>query len=275
MRADYHFHPNLPLFLPWIGPSLSRARARRIWRAFARWDLSAVIIAEHAYKHPRRSFEILESQRPAGARTEIFPGVEVLTSEGVDLVIFAREKKHLFPKRDFLVPWKLSCEEVIRRIAEDPLLFGMVTHPCTPGRTSIVRIMGRPFTERAMMRLKFLERHNATLASLQTLMEFTGLRRIFPGKYRQMCETHSCPLPLPSGVIGTCGSDAHHPWAIGDCAEFGEPCPAQREALFTFLTTRTGQFRPRSARSLWALPIEGVTVLREWMMKKAHWYSVD
>lgn len=275
MRADYHFHPNLPLFLPGIGPLLSRARARSIWKAFSRWNLSAVIVAEHAYKHPQRSFEILESQKPADARTVIFPGVEVLTSEGVDMVVFAEEKEPIFLKHDLLVPWKLSCEEVIRRIESDPLLFGIVTHPFTPGRTSIVRILGRPFTEQAISRLKFLEQHNTTLASLQTLMESTGLRRLFPVKYHQMCETFSCPLPLPPGIIGTCGSDAHHPWAIGDCTEFEEPCPAKPEDVFSLMTSKTGRFKQRSSRPLWALPFECVTVLREWVMKKARWYSVD
>jgi hypothetical protein len=193
----------------------------------------------------------------------------------VDLVVFAQDAGDVYARREFLIPWKLSCEEVIRTVETDARLFGVVTHPCTPGLTGMVHLLGGAYTEQAIQRLKFLERHNATTLPLQRLLKATGLRHVVPGRYSRMRATRDCPLPLPDGAIATGGSDAHHPWSLGDCMVLDGVAPVSRAELFHAITTRTGIFEEGAHRPLLALPVEAGTVLREWIMKKTGWYASD
>lgn len=132
IKVDYHFHPNLPLFLPFFKAYLSNKRARAIWNEFTKHKLDAVLISEHAYKNPRKTFEILEKNKPKNAKTQIIPAIEVLTKESTDVIVFAKNKKDIYYYPELLTPRGLSMKELVSLINKDPLLYGIVVHPYTP-----------------------------------------------------------------------------------------------------------------------------------------------
>lgn len=43
VRVDYHFHPNLPLIVPFLGKYLCKRKAEKIWRAFEQHQLDEAI----------------------------------------------------------------------------------------------------------------------------------------------------------------------------------------------------------------------------------------
>lgn len=276
VRVDYHFHPNLPLRLPVLGKRLSRRKAERIWRAFAEHGLHMVFVSEHVYKRPRTSYEFLLQHRPEDACTHLVPAVEYLTAEGVDIIIFAERPECLYCHEELLIPWKLSAEDVIAKIRDDPHLKGIVVHPCTPGATSIVRKCGREFARSAVEDLGFVEAHNCSAAALQELLDVLKLERFFRKKYGQIVETLRAPDDLCCGcAVRTGGSDAHQVWEIGDCMELACEHRDDPQYLFSAATTMSGILCERERRYKRALPINTVTVLHEWLLKSTRLYTVD
>src|SRR3989339_234840 len=276
LRVDYHFHPNFPLGVPLLGHFLSRRKARRIWRAFSRHGLHLIFVSEHVYKRPRRAYEFLQAQRPGEAGTHLVPAVEYLTSEGVDIIVFAEKPEHIYCHRDLLTPWKLSAAAVVQTVLDDAHLQGIVVHPCTPGATSILRKCGKEFTLRAIGDLGFLEVHNCSNAVLQEVFTVLKLEKLLHTKYQQIVETKHAPSYLRvDGAVCTGGSDAHFVWEIGDCMEISVEHSGDFSSLFALAVSRSGSFRERERRYKRALPLSGLTVLYEWLLKKTHLYTVD
>lgn len=276
VRVDYHFHPNFPLGLPLFGRFLSRRKARRIWRAFSQHGLHLIFVSEHVYKRPRRAYEFLQEHRPGDAKTHLVPAVEYLTSEGVDIIAFAEKPEHIYCHRELLIPWKLSTAEVVRMVLGDAHLQGIVVHPCTPGATSILRKCGKECTLRAIGDLGFLEMHNCSNAVLQELLAVLKLEKLLPTKYQQIVETKHAPSYLcVDGAVCTGGSDAHFVWEIGDCMEISAEHVGDFSSLFALATSKSGSFSERERRYKRALPLSGLIVLYEWLLKKTHLYTVD
>lgn len=276
VRVDYHFHPNFPLGVPLLGRLLSRRKARRIWRAFSAHDLHLIFVSEHVYKRPRRAYEFLLKNRPGDAQAHIVPAIEYLTSEGVDIIIFSEKPDRIYCHKELLTPWKLSAEEVIQMVQDDEHLQGIVVHPCTPGATSILRKCGKEFTLGAIEDLGFLEVHNCSNAVLQELIDVMNLEKLIREKYEQIVETKNAPSYLHvEGVVRTGGSDAHFAWEIGDYMEIDSEHRDDHSYLYELATSKNGSFCERERRYKRALPLSGVTVMHEWILKKSKLYTVD
>ncbi len=265
VRIDYHCHPNLPFAIPLVGEFLARRKAKRMWAAFARHKLDAVIVSEHAFKEPKATFEFMERCRPADARTMLIPGVEILTSEGADLIVFGDDPKAVYRDEEITTPLKLNVEQVLKRIEGRADLRGIVVHPYSPASTSCVQVFGEQRTEDIVKRLGFVEMHNGCFHVLKRLLDATGLCRILSRLHQHICTTEQAPAQLlRQNIIATGGSDAHHSGSVGDCMIVpARRKPASRRTMFTLMTTTSGMWSPRLDKPMHSLLADFFTVLNE------------
>jgi len=272
IKVDYHFHPNLPSYVPILKKILSNNKLRKIWKAFEKHDLDVVFVTEHAYKHPKRSFDLLEKTRPAGAKTLLIPGIEVLTKEGTDMIVFAKNKKDIYSHQELLTPKKFTIIELVKFIKKHPELYGIVTHPYIPGLTGIVQNNGMETARWATKELGMVEAYNCSFTALIPIVKFLKLNKILKKKYEQIISTAEVPPSfLYENTIITGGSDAHRPWQIGDYMELEID---ENDDIFQALTTKSGKIN-RKNKKLIPLILDAFTVTREIIMKKAHLYSID
>lgn len=242
IRVDYHFHPNFSLLIPFVGEFLSKRIAKKIWEAFKKNNLDVVLVTEHVYKCPKRSFEILEETRPKDAITTIIPGIEVLTKEGTDMIVFSKKKQDVYSQQSLLSPWKLTVKEVVELLKKEKNILGIVAHPFTPGGTSMIRNNGEKATKEAVRELGFIEGHNCTFTHSARIFRKFKLNKIFKKKYQQMEEASHVPEEfLKEARVITTGSDAHHIWEIGDCCEIDAPRKQDLDYLFKIITTINGR----------------------------------
>ncbi len=247
LRIDYHVHPNFPR---------SRARATRRahawWRAFARTRLDAVILSEHSYKQPIASFELLSATRPRSARTEVFPGVEVLTKEGVDLVVYADSLDALRPARALLQPWGLSYEAAVHEIGSRGLS-AYITHPAGAGKTSVGKHKGCDFTRAMLAKVGAIERHNAAYLDVEHFFE--RLPHTLMGRFLRVCDERShTPEEFYHGVAfryWAGGSDAHHPSELGSHVAIPNMPRKDRTGLWSMMHAQhDGSFVFRQANGI-------------------------
>ncbi|MBI3336891.1 hypothetical protein HYZ98_05015 [Candidatus Peregrinibacteria bacterium] len=230
LRIDTHVHPNLKLFSRY----LTRRKTRKIWKAFADHNLDAVLIAEHAFKQPVQAFRALKRSRPVGMSTHLIPGVEALTKEGVDVIVFSRDE-YIFQQKDILTPYKLSFEELLCRIEQDDRLYGVVTHPFVLSETGMIAHFDVDCIRKSIRRLQFVERHNMCVWYLRIVFERLGLSTCVPRLYESFCATEEIPQDIVGAGIVFGGSDAHHPWDIGSHLQIHVPHTFAYEEIFDAL----------------------------------------
>jgi len=275
IKVDYHFHPNLALYMPVFRRILSGQKAKAIWKSFKKNDLSVVVITEHAYKHPKKSFEILEANKPQDATTLILPGIEVLTKEGTDMIVFAKDKNDIYCHQKLLTPWELTTAELIEFIKNHPKLRGIVTHPYTPGATGILNNNGLELTKIAIKEMKLLEVHNCAMITLRKLFELTKLNKILKRKYARVVNTENAPRELiQEDTVITGGSDAHHVYEIGDYMEINMEYINNTDYLFDAITKRSGKIVAKQKSMITLIP-NALTVSKEFFMKKLRLYTID
>lgn len=274
LRIDTHVHPNLKLFSRY----LTRRKARKMWQAFTNHHLDAVIVAEHAFKQPVQAFRAMKRYRPKSARTHLIPGVEALTKEGIDVIVFSRDE-YIFQQKDILTPYKLSFEELVSRIEQDDRLYGVVTHPFILSETGIIAHYGVDRIREAITRLKFIEAHNMCVWYLRVAFEQLGLSTRLVNLYRSFCVTEDVPRDIVGSGIVFGGSDAHHPWDNGSHLQVHTQHTGLYNAVFDALITSTHRrsfvvHKPDSVLLL-SLVTSFITAPLEIMKKQWHLYTLD
>ncbi|MBW2971586.1 hypothetical protein KY359_00990 [Candidatus Woesearchaeota archaeon] len=90
LRCDFHFHPNLHQ----TDDSVARAQALKWWQKIKEEKLDVLVTTEHMYKNPERTYDILMESRPPDpelVNVILFPGMEFMTKEGAEIIIFCDE----------------------------------------------------------------------------------------------------------------------------------------------------------------------------------------
>ena len=134
IRVDYHLHPNIPRW----GKG---AWMRRWWQAIEANHLDAIVVTEHSYRDPQAAYDLMLTYQPLGSKTHVFAGIEVLTAEGLEIIVFAKDRS-VYSHEALMRPKHRSMESIIEFLRSHKGLVGIVPHPCTPGTTSIVRKEG-------------------------------------------------------------------------------------------------------------------------------------
>lgn len=271
IRVDYHFHPNLPLFVPVFGRWLREWKAYSIWKAFQKYKLDVVFVAEHSYKNPKFTFEVLQSLRPKGVKTLLVPAIEVLTKEGTDVMVFAKDPEHIYSKKELLEPEELTLLELIDYVKNDKKLRGIVVHPFMLGTTSIIDNCGEKDTHKAIKEFGLLEMHNYSFDALIRAMKFLRLNKTFQKIYSRILKIEKVPAEfLHKGVLFTGGSDAHHAAGVGDYMEIEID---DDEDLFTAVTKKQGIGRPKR-KSMFMSFIGILTPFKEFLVKRLYLYKI-
>ncbi len=256
IRVDYHFHPNLP-----TSNARAARKVARLYKRFAQSGISAVLITEHVYKDPVRAWRMMQEQKPADIT--IFPGLEYLTKEGIDICLFA-ETDAIYSYA--WIPYALSYEEIIDFLQTHPDVRGFVTHPYTLGTTSIITKKGDSFTKEAIEALGSVECTYSVFRDLKKLLNLPMVRMWTASVRARIEKNETLPIVLhPTAVrFFAIGSDAHQVWEIGPCAEV-----TMKESVFASIVGNTDiRAYGIDQGTLWRLIPATFTTMHEWFLKR-------
>jgi hypothetical protein len=238
--VDYHFHPNFRFGIR------EANRAKRIWRAFQKHDLGVVVVSEHNWKSPRRSYELLEEHRPAGCRTVLLPGVEVLTREGLDIVVFSHDVAWYGDAAlaGLLQPYRLTFDQTAEIVAGESAMAAYLPHPFTRGTTGAVEFYGEELAAAQVRRIGGVEVSNN---SYDDCLRIVGriCSRVLPETHRRMSLTQDIAeefLETTGAAFFAHGSDAHFPDEVGyGCLMEAESRPETPADAFDLVTRHVGR----------------------------------
>ena len=206
-NVDYHFHPNLPK-----GKKRARVKCHKIWASYEKQNINTVIVTEHNFKNPERAFRIMKETKPE--HCHVFPGMEHVTEEGIDVLIFHRDETIYQCKS--LAPFALSLEDTIK-IAEENNYACCLAHPHSLAQSSIIKRLGHEKYFEYLNLICAVEISNASFDNLVKIFEKPILRKIFKNKLINIYNTKKLPeSDYPEKIkFLAVGSDAHHPKQIG------------------------------------------------------------
>ena len=133
LRVDYHFHANLPR-----DQKKAEKHIKKYWEKLKEAGINVLLSTEHVYKNPKRAYEFLDKFKPEN--TYVIPGMEYVTKEGVDIIIFSRDKS-IYDYEE-LFPLKMTLDETIDFVKNHNDLYIFVTHPYLKSKTGIVKNLG-------------------------------------------------------------------------------------------------------------------------------------
>ena len=211
IRADYHFHPNLP--------KNEKEAARKIsdiYRKMGKIGIEAIIVTEHVYKDYERAWRLMKKYKPKNI--SLFPGLEYTSKENIDICLFSETEKIYEHK---FIPFQKTYEEIISFIKTNPEVVGFVTHPFTLGTTSLIDKKGEKFAKEKINILGSVEAAYTTFSELKSILKKTGLSKILTNLMNRIEKNETLPKEFyPSKIIFlAAGSDAHHVWEIGTYAK--------------------------------------------------------
>ncbi len=234
MLVDYHFHPNLSKY-----DFLAKRKCLKIWREFARQKVDVVIATEHVFKNPPRAYRLMCETRPADATTILFPGLEALTSESIDMIIFA-ESDSIYQHQKLMVPKQLTEMEMARYVHEQPNLFGSVAHPVLWAHSASERQVGKAATISAIRMIGGAEISNACLKGFAAVMHLLKLEGILKKQTTQCAQVMALPTDyyaFPEVTLFTGGSDAHSLDEIGSGLNVPDAPLHDRAAVFAAISS--------------------------------------
>lgn len=213
IKADYHFHPNLPL-----SDRKAIMKSIKWWEYIKNVGENCIIISEHVYKNPQRSFEIMSENCPSGILC--FPGVEYVTKEGIDIVVFSNSEK-IYKNVKLITPFSMNYNELMEMVKKDNILHAFVTHPFTLGKTSIIKILGMNAYYKYVNEIGAVECSNGSSDGLIQILKLVPIK-IFAGKKLDWAKkTQKLPKKYYPNKIKflAVGSDAHIFENIGNHVE--------------------------------------------------------
>lgn len=235
MRADYHFHPNLPKKRP-------ERCLRAIWRAIERHQMDAMVCTEHVFKDAPNAYRQLIAAKPLYRRTHIFPGAELVSGDGggVDVIAFGREDwydEHAL----LLKPFALSLEEMITYLETTDLSY-YIPHPYLLKTPLKQLYRGDEAVKKFLSSVPAFEAFNGCFLHVEHVCCSKPLRRMTRRLTQNLQESSRLdPERIPDGTFRflAVGSDAHHPKEIGLAVDM--PCDdvSSRENVFTCITSNT------------------------------------
>ena len=234
-RIDYHFHANLPKC-----NKKAALKCKQIWSNLEKDNINILISTEHAYKNPKRAFEMLYKFKPK--HLYCFPGVECITKEGIDIIVFSKDQS--IYEYHQLESFNESYFDLIEFVNSRNDLHAFVTHPHTLGLTSVINKLGKDAYFQSLKMLNAVEISNGAFDNLILLSKKLPFLKLFKSKIKQMHNTQCLPLDdYPSQIqFLAAGSDAHHVEEIGNCYEVSSTRKTLNEKeAFEIVTRNAGK----------------------------------
>jgi len=176
--------------------------------------VNVVISTEHCYKNPERAFSFLKKEKPDNCW--VFPGVEYLTKEGADVIIFS-DRPDFYQYKE-LTPFNLTYEETVNFVKKNGL-FSFIAHPHTLGFSSVIKKLGKESYLQFSNQLGAVEIANSSFNNLYLFLNKPFLKIFFRKKIRQIEKVKKVPgEDYPEKIkFLAAGSDAHHIKETGAC----------------------------------------------------------
>ncbi|MBT4935599.1 hypothetical protein HOL21_02640 [Candidatus Woesearchaeota archaeon] len=200
-NIDCHFHPNI-----------SRNDTKAVKQCTKRWNelkeknVTVVISTEHAYKNPERAYKFMQKTKPENCF--LFPGVEYVTKENVDLIIFS-DNERIYTHKE-LEPFTMTLQQTVDFVSKNNL-YCSVPHPHTLGLTSILKKKGVKEYQKYAALFGAVEISNTAFENLRLLFSLPILRWFSKKKIISCDKTSVLPkedYPQKYTFL-TAGSDAH------------------------------------------------------------------
>ncbi len=209
MRIDCHFHPNFS-FLNYKG---IQKKSKKIFEKFNQHKIDAVIVTEHVFKKPYQAFQKLKQNQPSNSKTLLIPGVEAVTREGIDVIVFSA-CEYVYTQKDIMKTWGLPITNLLEKVANDPRLNAIVPHPFLASSQGIIKNLGLDEFKKLLPKIDLVEKHNACFNSLIDSLQQINIKKIFNPLIDSLKKTQTAHNLLDTHLF-TGGSDAHHTWNIG------------------------------------------------------------
>jgi len=234
---DLHFHTNIHR----LPERNKRLRLRKIGQYLRHIGLDYLASTEHSYKKPLEAYERL-AEAAADLPTEIIPGVESVSSEGIDIIFLYRtadELKHALAEHPTF-RWSVRDVGAICRATG---AISIVPHPFHMGRTSAGNILSRRAYHRLLSMADYVEIHNGSALNVDRRLAAARAQHCFKQTQAKLDKTLNLPLEERGFGLGwAVSSDAHYPgeqFVVG--ATDLAPLPGQD--VFDFLKQRV-RFTP-------------------------------
>jgi hypothetical protein len=210
LTFDLHYHTNV-----YRAREASRkSRLQRHHKVMAQNKIDFVASTEHGYKAPLDAWLYL-ADVAQDLPTEIIPGVEAVSIEGVDLIFLYRNEADFRNGLKSLQPFQWSAWDM-KTIADATGAVSIIAHPFTPGTSGIVTQAGVEGLRRLLPQADYVEAHNGSgLFLMRSAAKNKGLGdKTKVGKVYRQKAMFTAELPqrfIPQGTGMTISSDAHFP----------------------------------------------------------------
>ncbi|WP_319467803.1 hypothetical protein [uncultured Pseudodesulfovibrio sp.] len=229
---DLHFHANIHRM-----PALNkRRRLKKIRQHLEKSGLDYLASTEHSYKKPLEAYQRL-ADATADIKTTIIPGVEAVSSEGIDIIFLYRDEAHLKHALEQYSTLNWTIRDVAR-ISEDTDAISIIPHPFHIGRSSAGNILSSRAYRQLLKKADYVEIHNGSALTIDERLSHSAARHQLPGTQAKIDLTIDLPPERRGTGLGwAVSSDAHYP---GDQYIVGEtdiPIPDGMD-VFDYLQKR-------------------------------------
>ena len=232
LTFDLHFHANIHRM-----PKRNKLiRLQKIRWHMKRSGIDYVASTEHSFKKPLEAYLRLE-EMARDLKTEIIPGVESVTSEGVDVIFLYRTVDDLRRGLGQLQTFRWSTRDVAK-ISRDTDAISIIPHPFHIGKSSAGNVLSYRAYQQLLKMSDYIEIHNGSALAVERRLSKSRAKAFFKEAQVKLDKT----LNLPSedrgeGLGWAISSDAHYP---------GEQCIVGKtdlsmerdEEVFDFLKRR-------------------------------------
>ncbi len=206
LTFDLHFHANIHR----MPARIKHLRLQKIQWYLKRFELDFLASTEHSYKKPLEAYQRL-AEVAADLRTEIIPGVESVSSEGIDIIYLFSNEDHLRWALGQFRTFEWSARDVAT-IAADTGALTVVPHPFHLGRTSAGNVLSRSGYDDLLSMSDYVEIHNGSALTMDSRLAASRAGQLF-GKTRHRLD-RTLDLPMEDrgeGLGWAISSDAHYP----------------------------------------------------------------
>lgn len=206
LTFDLHFHANIHRM-----PERNKAiRLRKLRWHMERAGVDFIASTEHSYKKPLEAYQRL-AEAAEGLETEIIPGVESVSQEGIDIIFLYRSEADLKKASDAVQTFRWSVRDV-GRIARDTGAITLVPHPFHIGKSSAGNILSRRAYEQLLKMCDYIEIHNGSALNVESRLSGSRVKSLFKNTQLKLDKTLNLPHEDRGKGLGwAISSDAHYP----------------------------------------------------------------
>lgn len=267
IRVDYHMHPCLPK-----NKNRALKKCQKWWEFIKKHKLNCVLITEHVFRDCKRAYKLMKETQPEDIFC--FPGMEHISKEGIDTVIFS-SSEDIYNYKE-LKSFKMTYYELIDFVLKHQDLHAFVTHPYFIGYSSVAKNMGHEAYGYALDELRALELSLGALDNVYLFLDkFPFYKNMFKKTAQSINRSRNLYKDEHYGIrFFTAGSDAHHFDNLGTHLEINSEEEINTpEQVFNLLIDNNGRvFRSRDRMHFKSLVYDFFIVLLEGIIKRKQKY---